>query len=297
MSLVAEGRSNRVQRIFLGDVQGCADELDDLVAKANSEYGEGFSLWITGDLVNRGPRNLHALEVVRALVEAGRGEYILGNHEIFLISVGLGLRELRPGDSIRDVLDGSDADDWIDWLRARPLVVPGVIDGQDFAMVHASTHPDWSLEELAETGAAVSERLSATREEARAFLASEPTPGSLRDHLGRLTRCRSVTPAGSWSSEQPESPNRAWHAAWAERGHTYGVVYGHWAIQGLHLAPGLRGLDTGCVHHGRDHDGFLTAWLPDSSKRRESLRAFDIPDDRIWQIPARRRYYDPDVSD
>ena len=51
--------------------------------------------------------------------------------------------------------------------------------------------------------------------------------------------------------------------------------------------PGLRGLDTGCVHHGRDHDGLLTGWLPDE----ERVDPFGIPDEGFWQVRARARYY------
>jgi len=287
-------RNESVQRIFIGDVQGCSDELEELISKARARFGQDFELWVAGDLVNRGPGNLRALQLVREFVEDGRAEYILGNHEVFLISVALGVRDLRPEDSIRDVLDAPDAGDWIDWLRARPLVVPGEIADQRFAMVHAATAPDWSLETLVENAAAVSARLSASADSAREFLSWEPEVDSVRDHLGRLTRCRSVTPEGDWSSEEPDGRIRAWHQAWAEKGHDYGIVYGHWARQGLHFAPGLRGLDTGCVHHGRGRDGFLTAWLPDSDARADSLRPFDVPDERIWQIPARRRYYTPE---
>ena len=75
---------------------------------------------------------------------------------------------------------------------------------------------------------------------------------------------------------------------WSRRAPNYGVVYGHWALQGLHVARGLRGLDTGCVHHGRGRDGMLTAWLPPD----ESETPFELPDDHFWQIPARRVYYD-----
>jgi len=290
-----------LQRIFVGDVQGCADELETLILRARAQFGHEFELWVAGDLVNRGPYNRRALELVRELVEVGRAKLILGNHDVFLIAVALGVWQLRPTDSLSDVLEAADADEWIDWLRARPLVVAGEISGQRFAMVHAATHPAWSLDRLLARGEEVSTRLSGSRSVARDFLASEIVPGSLRDDLGRLTRCRSVLPDGGWSSEEPETPEAAWHAAWMKEGHEYGLVYGHWARQGLHFAPGLRGLDTGCVHHGRGRDGFLTAWLPDSSRLTDSggasgpprSRPFDLPDDRIWQIPARRRYFDP----
>lgn len=292
-----------MQRLFVGDVQGCADELDELVGRAEKAFGTEFELWLVGDLVNRGPDNRRVLERVRSLVEAGQAQYVLGNHDIHLVSSGLGLREVSPDDSIGDVLAAPDAMEWVDWLRARPLVLQGQVGDQAFGMVHAASAPEWSLAKLLETGRRVSQRLSGSRDAARTFLEADPAKEPLRDALGLLTRCRSVAPDGRWSSEEPDaaqaqadlaSGRRAWHRVWAEHDHPHGLVYGHWAWQGLHVAKGLRGLDTGCVHHGRGRDGFLTAWLPDDPAGRPAgVRPFDAPDDRFWQIPARRRYYHP----
>ncbi|MBJ22926.1 MAG: hypothetical protein GY910_00380 [bacterium] len=281
-----------MQRIFIGDVQGCAEELETLHSRARDAFSDDFAIWVTGDLVNRGPDNRRALERVRGLVEAGRAEYVLGNHEIHLISAGLGLRDLGENDSIEDVLGASDAMEWVDWLRERPLVAPGVIAEQPFAMVHASAGPGWSLSELVTRGRAASERLAGGRDAARAFLALDPSEDPVRDDLARLTRARAAT-GSDWSSREPGSLEGAWHRAWAAHEPEFGIVYGHWARQGLHVDNGLRGLDTGCIHHGRGRDGFLTAWLPESSPRAAGVRAFDAPDDRFWQIPAKRRHYFP----
>ena len=65
-----------------------------------------------------------------------------------------------------------------------------------------------------------------------------------------------------------------------------GIVYGHWALQGLHQTPDLRGLDTGCVYHGNGRDGLLTAWVPDP----KVADPFGQLDDGLWQIPAKGRY-------
>jgi bis(5'-nucleosyl)-tetraphosphatase (symmetrical) len=288
-----------MQPIFVGDVQGCADELEALIARAKARFGDDFSLQVVGDVVNRGPDNLRALALVRTLVDAGRGEMVLGNHEIHLLSTAFGLRPLAPSDSLGDVLSAPDADDWIDWLRQRPLAVAGELAGQPYVMVHASVAPDWSLEDVLRHAREAAAPLAESKLSARHHLASSPDPGSPRDDLARLTRCRSIAPDGSWSSALPEPPARPWHALWSERGHDYGIVYGHWALQGLHVAPGLRGLDTGCVHHGRGRDGFLTAWVPTTVPGKGEVargrRIFDVPvpDECLWAIPARRRYYDP----
>ncbi|MBW2498512.1 MAG: metallophosphoesterase [Deltaproteobacteria bacterium] len=280
-----------MQPIFVGDVQGCAEELGELIARAEAEYAKEFTLWVVGDLVNRGPDNRRALELVRGLVEEGRGEYVLGNHEIHLIATALGLRELGPWDSVGDLLSASDAQEWIDWLRRRPLAVGGVLAGRRFVMVHASVAPDWSYEEVLAHADRAAAHLAESRASAREFLSQDEGESEARDDLGRLTRCRSIAPGFVWSSRPPEGEARPWHAVWAEREHDYGVVYGHWALQGLHLGRGLRGLDTGCVHHGRGRKGLLTAWLPDAEDVSRSGGAFGLPDDRFWQIAARRRYY------
>lgn len=278
-------RGGSVQRIFVGDVQGCADELEALVGRATARFGEGFELWLVGDLVNRGPGSRRVVERVREARERGRARVVLGNHELALLRTYLGLRELTVWDSFQDLLEAPDVGDWVDWLRRLPLVETGQQGAQPFAMVHAASHPDWSLAELARQAARAEARLAAgDLDDLRAFLAGG-TPEL--DVLSRLTRCRSVAPGGVWSDEEPAAGRVAWHEAWAARAHGYGLVYGHWSLQGLHVAPWIRGLDTGCVHHGRGRDGFLTAWLPDPDARRP----FDVPDDRFWQERAHRAYY------
>lgn len=277
-----------MQPIFVGDVQGCAEELGELLSRARAVFGEAFEPWLVGDLINRGPGNLAALRAVRALVDSGRARYVLGNHEIGLLMTAGGLRERKPLDSFGEVLDAPDAAEWLAWLRRRPLLETGQLGRQRFAMVHASVHPDWSLAELERRVRRLEARLSAEDPRAAtALLAADPSSDPDRDLLGRLTQARSVTRAGGWSPELPGGELEAWHRSWTARGHDYCVVYGHWAMQGLHVAPRLRGLDTGCVHHGRGREGSLTAWLPDPN----ASAPFDVPDERFWHIPARRMYY------
>src|SRR5262249_38554907 len=137
-----------VQRIYLGDVQGCADELDELIARARDAYGTRWERWCVGDLVNRGPESLRALATVREVVDAGRGRCVLGNHELTLLRVAFGLRDLLPLDTFGEVLVGPDASEWIEWLRRRRLVETGRLGKQRVAMGHAAVHPEWSLDEV-----------------------------------------------------------------------------------------------------------------------------------------------------
>lgn len=277
-----------MQPIFVGDVQGCAEELKEILGRARARYGESFEALFVGDLVNRGPASLRALELAFGLVEKGRARYVLGNHELGLLMAGLGLRPLRPLDSAVEILDSPEASFWIEWLRRRPLVAEGVLGERPYVMVHAAAHPDWSLPELVARARGVEARLASPSLEAvMRFLAADPRDDPDRDLLDRLVHCRSVPGPGRWSRDEPARRSEAWHAVWLKSGHRYGVVYGHWAMQGLHVAPGLRGLDTGCVHHGRGRTGLLTAWLPDLRRKDP----FQIPDQGFWQVQARRKYF------
>lgn len=273
-----------VQRIFVGDVQGCADELGDLVLRARGDFGGDFELWLVGDLVNRGPASLRVLEQVRALADAGRARCVLGNHELSLLRVAAGQRPIGPEDSFRDVLEAGG--DWLDWLRTRPLVLADRAGERSFAMLHAAAVPGWSLGTLCERAQRIEAQLGGSPKDSKRLLAARSDDDDDAGLLARITRCRSVDARGRWSSRAPDAPRDAWHARWRSESPDFGVVYGHWATQGLHVAPQLRGLDTGCVYHGLWGDRFLTAWLPP----RDATDPFSTPDENFWRIPARAQY-------
>jgi bis(5'-nucleosyl)-tetraphosphatase (symmetrical) len=273
-----------VQRIFVGDVQGCADELDELIARARGAFGGEFEIWSVGDVVNRGPASLRALATLRALVDAGRARYVLGNHEVALLRVAAGQRALDPDDTFQDVLEAGG--DWLDWLRTLPLAIADRLGEDGFAIVHAAVAPGWSLADLGAHARRVEARLAASRAEAKRLLAADRHADADADVLARTTRCRRVDARGRWSSREPARAEDAWHARWCAASPDYGVVYGHWATQGVHVAKLLRGLDSGCVYNGAWGPRHLTAWLP----ARDAAHPFDVPDDHFWQIAARGRY-------
>ncbi len=115
------------ERIFVvGDIQGCADELDDLLRVAAPESSRRIAL--VGDLVNRGPKSRAVLE--RAVAEDAL--VVLGNHEDALLA---GKRSATL-DAVRADL-GADLPRWLQWIRALPLYLerPGLI------LVHAGIAP------------------------------------------------------------------------------------------------------------------------------------------------------------
>ncbi|MFP8873849.1 MAG: metallophosphoesterase, partial [Myxococcota bacterium] len=154
-----------MQQIFIGDVQGCARELRELIRRARHRFGEDCEIWQVGDLVNKGPDNLAALELMREEVDRGRGHFVLGNHDLHLIRVLAGIVPLFPGDSLRDVQESAEAADWLAWLRGQPLVMPLYIDETPALMVHAAVHPRWTLPQCVERARAVEKRLSSPEQD------------------------------------------------------------------------------------------------------------------------------------
>ena len=287
--------ADRRQPVFVGDVQGCSAELDALLSQLENRFGrDGFKLHLVGDLVNRGPGSLHVLDRIHRLWDQDRAEVVLGNHELHLLMVAFELRKIGERDTFGDVLESSDWKHWVDWLRTRSVAKAGDLYGQPFVMVHASVHPDWDLDQVVRESVRIERALGGGDwESTRLLLAQDPAQaeaGSTRDVLGRMVSARSVK-MDTWSSSIPNGEAVPWHEAWSKAKHGYGVVYGHWALQGLHVAHGLRGLDTGCVHHGRGRPGCLTAWIPTRPKRdRLPLGCFGLPDDSFMKIPAQARY-------
>ncbi len=78
---------------IIGDVHGCADELEQLLS--NMGYAEVDATWkhpnrqavFVGDFIDRGPHQLRAVAIPKAMVEAGSALAVIGNHEFNAISL------------------------------------------------------------------------------------------------------------------------------------------------------------------------------------------------------------------
>ena len=242
----------------IGDIQGCFRTLRRLLKRIR--YTDSDRLWLTGDLVNRGPRSLEVLSWVRD--QGDRVVTVLGNHDLHVVARALGTRAPKSRDTLDAVLEAPDREELIDWLRRRPLFHRA--DG--FALLHAGLLPDWSLERAGQLAREV-EGVLGGPEPARLLQALvDRRPRAWREGLDeedrwrvtvqaftRLRTCRDDGRVCDGFSGPPEKAPEGCHPWFALRDdHAAGVtvVCGHWATLGLRMQPGVMALDTGCVWGG-----------------------------------------------
>lgn len=122
--------------IVIGDVHGCAAELEKLLSKVAPTRDD--TLAFVGDLVARGPETRKVLRTVRAF----GGLVIRGNHEERLLDGRAALRTGAPppklGKTHQALLEELDDADWA-MLEALPLSLDLPEDG--LRIVHAGVVP------------------------------------------------------------------------------------------------------------------------------------------------------------
>ncbi len=248
----------------IGDIQGCDEALGRLLDVIDFSPSRD-TLYLLGDLVNRGPTSLEVLRRCIALGDAVRP--LLGNHDLHLLTAAHGLRPAGKRDTLQAILQAPDRAALLDWLRRQPLAREHTTArGERLLMVHAGVLPTWD----ADTTLALAAQVEAVlRSDALpAFLATMygNTPAAWSDDLAgadrlrvivnALTRLRFCTPEGRMdfdSSESADTPPAGlvpWFDAPARQTAGTLVAFGHWSTLGHLDRPDLIGLDTGCVWGG-----------------------------------------------
>jgi bis(5'-nucleosyl)-tetraphosphatase (symmetrical) len=241
---------------LVGDIQGCCGALEKLLQKIAFSPSRDH-LYVLGDMVNRGPQSLQTLRLLRNLGNAAT--CLLGNHDLSLLAVAHGVRLAQKGDTISEILDAPDAQEWLDWLRHRRLAV----FEHGWLMVHAGVAPQWDVAQtlsLASEVEALLQNREAWAEFAPHLYGNQPAQwrddlagfDRLRFLINALTRTRFMAPDGTLdllTKETAQAPVGlcAWFDAPGRRTQNTCIAFGHWAALGLVNTPKLLALDTGCV--------------------------------------------------
>lgn len=239
----------------IGDIQGCMESLHSLLERIGYQAGRD-RLWLTGDLVNRGPRSLDVLRWARD--QGDSALTVLGNHDLHFLARAAGVASKRPRDTLDEALAAPDRDELVDWLRRRPLLHR---EGP-LVLVHAGLLPDWTVADAEDLARGLEADLAGPRwvellsdwRGAPAAWRSDLSPNARRSvALTALVTLRAATLDGAMRRDFNGPPSEmppgcvAWFDHPARRSKDHRIVFGHWAALGLLLRDDVAALDTGCV--------------------------------------------------
>lgn len=241
---------------IVGDIHGCADEFQALLARlgyrvewSDGQYDrtvtvtppEGRKLIFVGDLVDRGPNSPDVLRIAMSMTAAGAAYAVQGNHDRKL-QRWLSGRKVTIAHGLQQTIDQLAGEDrgfrdnvatFLDGLRSHVW-----LDGGRLAVAHAGLK-----EEMIGRGS------GAVRE----FALFGETTGDI-DEFGLPVRA-------DWATNY--------------RGSTT-VIYGHTPVVRADWVNNTLCIDTGCVFGGK-----LTAL------RWPEKEIVDVPADRTWCEPIR----------
>ena len=244
----------------IGDVHGCADELEALLAELGyvpTPAGKVDPLWgdavyrhpagrkaiFVGDLVDRGPRVVDAVRMARNMVQFGSALCVPGNHDMKLlkkltgrdVQITHGLAQsLAEIDALGDDLRQPFSKSLAEWLDA--LVSHYVLDDGKLVVAHAGLK-----EEMQGRGSG----------KVRDFALYGETTGET-DEFGLPVRM-------NWAAEYRGKPM---------------VVYGHTPVPHPEWLNNTVNIDTGCVFGGK-------------------LTALRYPEKEFVSVPAKQTYCQP----
>lgn len=248
---------------LIGDVQGCDSALEQLTRTIDFSPSRD-TLYLLGDLVNRGPESAQVLRRLQRYGDAAR--CLLGNHDLHLLAVSYGVRKPGKRDTLAPLLEADDAPALLHWLRHQNMALLEKVGDSELLMVHAGVLPAWTATKTIALAREVESALQAP--DAHQFFQdmygngpdawsdSLTGPDRLRVIVNALTRLRYCTPGGAMEFKHSGGLDAApdgyvpWFDAPARRTTREIVAFGHWSTLGWLARPDVWALDSGCVWGG-----------------------------------------------
>lgn len=247
----------------IGDIQGCFDSLLQLLDKIKFDPKHD-TLWIAGDLINRGNQSLETINYLYAMRDLIK--VVLGNHDIALIAAYYGVK--KANDTIKPILKAPNAKELINWLRRQPFLVWDFKLG--YMMAHAGISPQFDFGAARKYASQIEKKLQGEHPEAwlRDMLKTSSdifdanaTPLDIEKYiLSSFTRMRFCSDDGRLDFFQKGTPTnfkvgmkglKPWFACETRKSTTLKVVFGHWSTLGFYHGNRVLALDTGCVWGGK----------------------------------------------
>jgi len=245
----------------IGDIQGCFNELIALLEVIHFNPKQD-KLWLTGDLINRGPESLATLRFIKKLSEQKQAITVLGNHDLHLLAKFYGHAPAKKQDTLHDILAAPDCLELCDWLRQQPLLYHD--SGLGYTMVHAGLPPQWDLPTSLQRAQEVEAVLRGKK--AQEFFAEMygekplqwqdsltgwPRLRIITNYFTRMRFCDTTGTLELKTKGKPDSPPPGflpWYKVPSRAHKGLKIIFGHWAgLNGHTGEPNIFALDTGCA--------------------------------------------------
>ena len=266
----------------IGDVQGCFKTFEKLLLKINFNPEKDY-IWFLGDLVNIGNNSLKALKW--AYKNKDICNTLIGNHEMNLLCISEGLAKIHEEDTVEEILTHKRKDEWLEWVRNRPLIH----EHGDYLLVHAGLHPSWSLSFSRKIALEVEEALRGpdyrdylqkwkkkyykTWEEGLSEKKRFSTALNVMTKMRFLDEEQKLVKKAKGELQKAEEGLTPWFRHLHPTLKKKKILFGHWSAVGVHQENNITALDSGAVW-GR----MLTAFCLETEKITQvSAHAKDLP--------------------
>jgi len=246
----------------IGDIQGCHASLMELLKKIDFNPTQD-TLWVAGDLVNRGEDSLATLSYLYTIRDSIK--VVLGNHDIALIAAYYGIKKSNP--TIDPIFASSESKKLIDWLRAQKFFH---VDYQlGYCMAHAGVSPEFDLGMAMTYSKRIEKKLQS--DDVQSWLRAMFKNGINRFNresssvdidryiISAFTRMRYCYGDYRLDFDQKGTPTddlrqkglKPWFECDNRADIDLKIIFGHWSTLGFYHDENVLALDTGCLWGGK----------------------------------------------
>lgn len=248
---------------FIGDIHGCYKNLKTILTKIRFDPSIDM-LYLTGDLVSRGPKSLEVLRWVKSFTN--KVKTVLGNHDLHLLAAYFGINYKNFKNSFNSILNAPDIDELMYWLRHQSIL--HIDEDRRFLLIHAGIHPSWNLNQLKLYAQEIEKILISNNPhllfcDSNQLLQLKKMNINITDikqiqkNVNIFTKIRYVHLNGSLDFTYKDIPENTpkniypWFKSLKNIRSDYKIIFGHWAsLKNWHIPRGFYGLDSGCCWGG-----------------------------------------------
>ncbi|MGI9134957.1 MAG: symmetrical bis(5'-nucleosyl)-tetraphosphatase, partial [Rhodoferax sp.] len=177
---------------LIGDIQGCDAALQRLLDQLAFSPSRD-TLYLLGDLVNRGPQSDAVLRRCMAYGDSAR--CLLGNHDLHLLGVAYGARRAQRKDTLDCILQAPDRAALLGWLAQQHLALHLHAGARELLLVHAGVLPGWSARRTLALAGEVEEALRGPQRGEFLHTMYGNAPAAWADDLRGVARLRGIVNA------------------------------------------------------------------------------------------------------